>query len=620
MKELGNMLETGTVLNDKWVILELINRGGMGEVYRAHQLNLKRDIAIKVISQKWLQSFNGDTEDVERDLARFRREVQAMAQIRHPNIIQVHDYGSVTLEKGTDEIPIEYIAMEYIPGGSLRSTMSEEGFYPDEAVMRDWLSRYFLPVLDGVQAIHQQGIVHRDLKPENVLLDGNTPKVADFGLARSCRLKPVTRTVDIKGTTPYMSPEQFFDFGKVDEQADIYSLGKMIHEAVCGRISKGAQPFKKACLTSPDTPFFQKLNLIIQDATAETREKRISSVQDLKLRLLELIEDTSIRTDSYEQIVKKDKRKHKAGLMIAGIFLALVVAVLVVYHFVAEPEKTQRLILLSNPPPQAVAPGGKGVTVPTVPDEQATSLSKKIEGENSTSFRIIPGGKITLVKKSQEGVGETLNLEPFYLSDTPVTNQQYVDFLNQVLSSIRLENGHVVHEDKTWLRLGEVIRGYKPIVFREGQFHIKEAMHAACPVIRVTGYGARAYADHFGMQLPTDAQWLLAVMHSTTDAEIQQSPSSVGTERLQLPIPSPVMLYKPNKCGIRGLNRNLGEWGLSGKDEEQKEEESEYIVLGGLKDYSQTNVLNPSVIWRNPEKSYADVGFRTVLSEKPVNE
>ncbi len=620
MEELGNMIKTGTVLNDKWVSLELIDRGGMGEVYRAHQLNLKRDIAIKVFSQKWLQSFNDDTEDVERDLARFRREVQAMAQIRHPNIIQVHDYGSVTLKKGTDEIPIEYIAMEYIPGGSVRSTMSEEGFYPDEAVMRDWLSSYFLPVLDGVQAIHQQGIVHRDLKPENVLLDGNIPKVADFGLARSCRLKPVTRTVDIKGTTPYMSPEQFFDFGKVDEQADIYSLGKMIHEAVCGRISKGAQPFKKACLTSPDTPFFKKLNLIIQDATAETREKRISSVQDLKVRLLELIEDTSIRADSYEQIVKRNKLKRKAGLMIAGIFLSLVVAVLVVYHLVAEPEKIQTLMLLSDPPPQTVAHGGKGVTVPTIPDEQATSLPKKIEGENSTSFRMIPGGKITLVKKSQEGVRETLNLEPFYLSDTPVTNQQYVDFLNQVLSSIRLENGHVIHEDKTWLRLGEVIRGYKPIVFREGQFHIKEAMHAACPVIRVTGYGARAYADHFGMQLATDAQWLLAVMHSTMDAEIQQSPSSVGTERLQLPIPSPVMLYKPNKYGIRGLNRNLGEWGLSGKDEEQKEEEGEYVILGGLKDYSQTNVLNPSVIWRNPEKSYADVGFRTVLPEKPVNE
>ncbi len=306
--------------------------------------------------------------------------------------------------------------------------------------------------------------------------------------------------------------------------------------------------------------------------------------------------------------------------MIAGIFLSLVVAVLVVYHLVAEPEKIQTLMLLSDPPPQTVAHGGKGVTVPTIPDEQATSLPKKIEGENSTSFRMIPGGKITLVKKSQEGVRETLNLEPFYLSETPVTNQQYVDFLNQALSSIRLENGHVIHEDKTWLRLGEVIRGYKPIVFREGQFHIKEAMHAACPVIRVTGYGARAYADHFGMQLATDAQWLLAVMHSTTDAEIQQSPSSVGTERLQLPIPSPVMLYKPNKYGIRGLNRNFGEWGLSGKDEEQKEEEGEYVVLGGLKDYSQTNVLNPSVIWRNPEKSYADVGFRTVLPEKPVNE
>lgn len=198
----NSILETGTVLDNKWVILELIARGGMGEVYRAHQLNLKRDIALKVISREWLQGLYEDPEEIESLLQRFRREVEAMAQVRHQNIVHIFDHGSLLLNRRGEEVPIEYIAMEYIPGGTLRSTMSEEGFYPDEEILKEWLSTYFLPVLDGVQALHDAGMVHRDLKPGNVLLDGNTPRVVDFGLARSCRLKSVTRSIDIKGTPP----------------------------------------------------------------------------------------------------------------------------------------------------------------------------------------------------------------------------------------------------------------------------------------------------------------------------------------------------------------------------------------------------------------------------------
>lgn len=93
-----------------------------------------------------------------------------MAQTRHPNVLQIFDCGSASVKVGDEDAPIEYIVMEYIPGDTLRSTMSDEGFYPDEIAVRGWLSGYFLPLLDGAQAIHELGIVHRDLKPENVLL------------------------------------------------------------------------------------------------------------------------------------------------------------------------------------------------------------------------------------------------------------------------------------------------------------------------------------------------------------------------------------------------------------------------------------------------------------------
>ncbi|RLB80181.1 MAG: serine/threonine protein kinase, partial [Deltaproteobacteria bacterium] len=220
---LKNSLQVGQVIDDKWVVLEFIARGGMGEVYRAHQLNLKRDVVIKVISSEWLETCVDNEEELETGLQRFRNEVQAMAQVRHPNIVQIYDYGSLQVRKADEAVQLEYIVMEYIPGNTLRATMSEEGFYPEEDLTADWLSNYFFPVLEGVQALHDLGIVHRDLKPENIFMDANTPKIADFGLARSCLLKSVTQSMDVKGTPPYMSPEHFFNFRMADQQADVYS-------------------------------------------------------------------------------------------------------------------------------------------------------------------------------------------------------------------------------------------------------------------------------------------------------------------------------------------------------------------------------------------------------------
>ncbi|PKN61574.1 MAG: serine/threonine protein kinase, partial [Deltaproteobacteria bacterium HGW-Deltaproteobacteria-15] len=161
MKETNDshMLQAGTVLHDKWVILEFIGKGGMGEVYRARQLKLNRDVAVKVVSLEWLEFFYGVEEEVEMGLQRFRREAEAMALINHPNIVRVYDHGSASVPVGEKNLAIEYIATEYLPGGTLRSTMSKEGFYPEEGLTREWIKDFFLPVLDGVTAIHKAGIV-----------------------------------------------------------------------------------------------------------------------------------------------------------------------------------------------------------------------------------------------------------------------------------------------------------------------------------------------------------------------------------------------------------------------------------------------------------------------------
>jgi len=289
MRHTENTLKIGEILDSKWVILEFIARGGMGEVYRAHQLNLKRDVAIKIISREWLESLEDNEEGLLSGLHRFRNEVEAMAQVRHPNVLHIFDHGTVAVKSQGIPISHEYIAMEFIPGGTLRSTMSEEGFYPEEDLTREWLGEYFLPVLDGVEALHNAGMIHRDLKPGNILLDGSTVKISDFGLARSKKMRRVSMSMDMLGTPAYMSPEQFLDFKRTDQRSDIYALGKMLYEAVVGRITDKTIPFKSSRLENPTTPFFQSLDRIIRSSTAEKKVDRPKSVADFRKSLLEAI-------------------------------------------------------------------------------------------------------------------------------------------------------------------------------------------------------------------------------------------------------------------------------------------------------------------------------------------
>jgi serine/threonine-protein kinase len=328
------IFDIGTVLNKKWAILELIGKGGMGEVYRAHQLNLKRDVAIKVISHECLESFDTDEDEFENALERFRREVQTMAQVRHKNILQIYDYGSASIKKHDKEFVVEFIVMEYIPGATLRFTMSEDGFYPEEALIRNWVRNYFLPVLDGIQTLHEAGITHRDLKPENILIDGETPKIADFGLARSNIMKPITQSVAVMGSPTYMSAEHFQDFRKADHRADLYSLGKILYEAISGQITTKELPFKSTSLQNPDSSFFKELDRIIQNATAEDVEARTQSVELLRASLLEIINNPEhVKTSSFfsspAQILTFVHQKRLLG----GIAVTIVPLIIVLVMF-----------------------------------------------------------------------------------------------------------------------------------------------------------------------------------------------------------------------------------------------------------------------------------------------
>ncbi len=620
-EEFKSTIKVGMVLDDKWVVLQFIGKGGMGEVYRAHQLNLKRDVAIKIVSEDYLRSFDCDAEEIESSLERFHREVQVMAQVHHPNVLQVFDYGVTTIRKGDQETSFEYIAMEYVPGSTLRTTMSDEGFSPEEERMRQWLSDYFLPTLDGIKALHERGIIHRDLKPENILLAGKAPKITDFGLARSCMEKPITQSAQMMGTPQYMAPEQFMDMKRTDERADIYSLGKMLYEAASGKIRPDLIPFRQASLQDAEGEFYQHLSQIIQRVTAEDKRERYPSVDDLR-QAIELLLDppygATIKPSSTSIKGKAAGSAFRSNPWTLRAALALVLGTIAVVLFLSLQKGVQ------TPDHHGITPSSKSSMQPEVksappaapirppPETQAKTRMAK----DGAVLHLVPAGMMTIPGNWGAEAKREVQVKAFYMDETQVTNHQYVDFLNNNLSRITVSDGVVRGDGEVWLFLGEVFRGYEPIVYRENKFHVNLAHHAACPVLRVTANGASAYAAYYGKRLPTVAQWLRAV----TDEESAQKGDQISRfPDKRLPVPTPVMEYKPNALGIQGLNANIGEWGLALSEDGAATEKAPvaYKILGAVPDEA---VAIPPPLTRQPWEASQNVGFRTVEEVIPPEE
>ena len=585
--------QAGDVVDSKWVILKLVGQGGMAEVYRAYQLKLQREVAIKVISRKLIEEIGDNEYEASLCLERFRREVKVMAQIQHPNVVRVFDYGSASVSRGEKEVQIEYIVMEFMPGTSLRTSMSAEGFYPDEDRAREWLLDYFLPVLDGVLALHRIGIVHRDLKPENVLFDGKKPKITDFGIARSSRLEPITQSVDIKGTPAYMSPEHYLDFRRSDERADVYSLGKILYEAISGKIRADQIPFKQSSLNEPDGQFFKALDTIIRNATAENKAARLQSVEELKYAIEQVL-DRGSKPSPKTTRFGPDKKTSK---IVPMLFLTAALAVLAsfataLYHTKTLPDAGLKLgktsITGANNLKEQVPHGTK-------------ELPAQITGRDGDVLHLIPGGEIPPAAEAGAAAGKSSKIKPFYMDEYLVTNYQFIHFLNDSLSEITVKDNAVIAEGHIWLFLGDVVKGYEPILYRNGKFELSGAQHSSCPVLRVTAYGAAAYAVHYGRRLPSERQWVYAAYEGRLSKDRPPlSGLSFGSN-----FSAPVLDMEPDRLGIRGLDGHFAEWAVSGNGSNGPG----YIVLGGAADKG----FPMRGIARKSWDASADIGFRTVF-------
>ena len=270
----GN-LTTGSRFADRYEIINVVGRGGMGTVYRARDLELGQEVAIKTLRSELLAD--------DTILERFKSEIRLTYRITHKNVVRTHYFGEWS--------GAYYLTMEFVEGITLRQLMDTRGRLGVPSTLAIGVQ-----LADSLAVAHQQGVIHRDIKPQNLLLDADgVLKVMDFGIARlSERTSGLTQVGLVVGTPAYMSPEQLLA-DQLDERSDLYSTGLVLYECLTGRLPFEARstvaligkiltehPAAPATL-NPEVP--TPLSTLIGRLIARAPEDRVQSAQELSKQL-----------------------------------------------------------------------------------------------------------------------------------------------------------------------------------------------------------------------------------------------------------------------------------------------------------------------------------------------
>jgi Tol biopolymer transport system component len=307
-------------------ILAPLGAGGMGEVYRARDSRLGRDVAIKVLPQHL--SANPDLR------ARFEREARTVSSLNHPHICTLHDIGR---EGETD-----YLVMELVEGGTLAERLAKGPLPADEAL------RIGIQIADALDRAHRAGIVHRDLKPGNIMLARTGAKLMDFGLARATAMesapgsltqsptmtRQLTAEGAIVGTFQYMAPEQL-DGSEADARSDIWALGATLYEMVTGQKAfsgRSQASLIASILKESPLPLAQAqplappaLDQVIRACLAKDPEQRIQTAHDVKLQLQWIAEGGS-QAGVPAPVAARRRSREATAWAIAAAAVAAVVA------------------------------------------------------------------------------------------------------------------------------------------------------------------------------------------------------------------------------------------------------------------------------------------------------
>lgn len=303
-------LPEGFEIGHRYRVVKLLGRGGMGAVYRCHDLELDRDVALKLIRPEIAED--------PATLERFRREIQLSSRITHRNVLRVYDLGEVE--------GIRFLSMQFVDGDDLASLIKREGRLPTSRVLA-----IFGEICKGLSAAHEQGVVHRDLKPQNIMLDSaGTAYVTDFGLAKSLAGTGMTEMGAILGTPFYMSPEQVKG-EPAGPRSDIYSLGVILYEMATGVVPftgdsayevmmrRLSQKPKLAVDLNPEIPAF--LQKIMERCMATDPAARYQSVDAILADLATGTFSTNVRFELLQRrwVLKAAVAVVVAVLAVAGV-------------------------------------------------------------------------------------------------------------------------------------------------------------------------------------------------------------------------------------------------------------------------------------------------------------
>lgn len=263
-------------------VLEEIGQGGMATVYRAHQISMDRDVAIKIMPPQFLR------ESVSME--RFKREASIVARLEHRAIVPVHDYG--------EHEGIPYIVMRYMDSGSAEDLLQQGALSPDRTM------QILLQIAPALDYAHRAGVLHRDLKPSNILLDANGDAyITDFGIARLLGddVKSLT-TSGVVGTPAYMSPEQAQGHA-LDGRSDLYALGVVLFELLTGvRPFDGETPYSVAvkhvteappspCHINPSLP--RSIEPVLLKTLAKKPDHRYATANEVAEALRQAVEEAA---------------------------------------------------------------------------------------------------------------------------------------------------------------------------------------------------------------------------------------------------------------------------------------------------------------------------------------
>ncbi len=303
-----------------YVVGAPLGAGGMGEVYRARDNKLNRDVAIKVLPSHLASD--------PAAIARFEREAQAVAALSHPNILSLHDFGS--------DGGVAYAVTELLEGDTLRQRMQSGQLPPRKAI------EFGVQIVRGIAAAHQKGIIHRDLKPENIFItrDGQV-KVLDFGLAKAVDLSAepgetqiatATQPGTVMGTVGYMSPEQVRGL-PVDHRTDIFSLGSVLYEMLTGHRAFSGDSHVEVmnAILKEDPPEFAEvaagipssLDRIVRRCLEKQAEERFHSAHDLGIAL-ETVSGASSSSTAAHAVQAARAKARRVSPVLAAVAVVVV--------------------------------------------------------------------------------------------------------------------------------------------------------------------------------------------------------------------------------------------------------------------------------------------------------